>query len=33
MAVTFRAERMGLYESVTGGGPARYLPVASAELG
>lgn len=28
----FRAERIGLYESVTGGGPARYVPLAMADL-
>jgi 2'-5' RNA ligase len=28
-----RLERLGLYESVTGGGPARYVPVALATLG
>jgi 2'-5' RNA ligase len=33
MAVAFRAERIGLFESLTGGGPARYLPIATAELG
>jgi 2'-5' RNA ligase len=26
-------DRLGLFESVTGGGPARYVPVASAPLG
>jgi 2'-5' RNA ligase len=26
-------DRLGLYESVTGGGPARYIPVTSARLG
>lgn len=26
-------DRIGLFESVTGGGPARYVPVTSAELG
>jgi 2'-5' RNA ligase len=26
-------ERLGLYESVTGGGPARYVPLALAPLG
>lgn len=33
MDVRFRAERIGLYESLTGGGPARYLPLATADLG
>jgi 2'-5' RNA ligase len=28
----FRAERIGLYESLTGGGPARYVPLAMADL-
>jgi 2'-5' RNA ligase len=28
----FRAERVGLYESLTGGGPARYEPLAMADL-
>lgn len=31
--VRFRAERIGLFESLTGGGPARYLPLAVANLG
>lgn len=31
--VTFRADRVGLYESLTGGGPARYEPIEVAELG
>ncbi len=31
--VRFRADRVGLYESLTGGGPARYLPLAVVELG
>lgn len=31
--VTFRADRIGLYESLTGGGPARYEPIAVAGLG
>lgn len=30
--VRFRAERIGLYESLTGGGPARYEPLAVADL-
>jgi 2'-5' RNA ligase len=29
----FRAERMGLFESLTGGGPARYEPIEMAALG
>ncbi|MFL5722797.1 MAG: RNA 2',3'-cyclic phosphodiesterase [Chloroflexota bacterium] len=33
MDVRFRAERIGLFESVTGGGPARYEPVEMVELG
>jgi 2'-5' RNA ligase len=28
-----RIERLGLFESVTGGGPARYVPVTSVPLG
>ena len=31
--VTFRADQIGLYESVTGGGPARYEPIEVAMLG
>jgi 2'-5' RNA ligase len=31
--VTFRADQVGLYESVTGGGPARYEPIEVALLG
>jgi len=31
--VPFRADRIGLFESVTGGGPARYEPLAVADLG
>jgi 2'-5' RNA ligase len=30
--VRFRAERIGLFESLTGGGPARYEPLAMADL-
>jgi 2'-5' RNA ligase len=33
MDVRFRAERIGLYESLTGGGPARYVPLEMADLG
>jgi len=29
----FRAERIGLFESLTGGGPARYEPIETADLG
>ncbi len=32
MDVRFRAERMCLYESLTGGGPARYEPLAVVDL-
>ena len=32
-AIPFAIERLVLYESVTGGGPARYLPVSEARLG
>ncbi|MEP6639990.1 MAG: RNA 2',3'-cyclic phosphodiesterase [Chloroflexota bacterium] len=32
MDVRFRAERIGLYESMTGGGPARYEPLAAVDL-
>ena len=28
-----RIERLGLFESITGGGPARYVPVTSVPLG
>jgi hypothetical protein len=31
--IRFDADRLGLFESVTGGGPARYVPVTSASLG
>lgn len=31
--VRFRAEQIGLYESLTGGGPARYVLLAMADLG
>jgi 2'-5' RNA ligase len=31
--VRFRADRIGLYESLTGGGPARYEPIEVAALG
>jgi 2'-5' RNA ligase len=30
--VSFRASQMGLFESLTGGGPARYEPIAIADL-
>ncbi|HYH92647.1 MAG TPA: RNA 2',3'-cyclic phosphodiesterase [Candidatus Saccharimonadales bacterium] len=30
--IVFEADRLGLYESVTGGGPARYVPVMVASL-
>ncbi|MEO8437492.1 MAG: RNA 2',3'-cyclic phosphodiesterase [Chloroflexota bacterium] len=33
MDVRFRADRIGLYESLTGGGPARYEPLAMVDLG
>lgn len=33
MDVRFRAERIGLFESITGGGPARYEPVEIVDLG
>ena len=33
MDVPFRIERMGLFESITGGGPARYEPLEIVELG
>ena len=32
LEVRFRAERVGLYESLTGGGPARYEPVEVVDL-
>jgi 2'-5' RNA ligase len=31
--IAARVDALGLFESVTGGGPARYVPVASAGLG
>jgi RNA 2',3'-cyclic 3'-phosphodiesterase len=31
--VRFRADRIGLYESLTGGGPARYEPIEVVALG
>ena len=31
--IAARVESLGLFESVTGGGPARYVPVTSAPLG
>ena len=31
--VRFRADRIGLYESLTGGGPARYEPIEEVLLG
>ena len=31
--IAARVERVGLFESVTGGGPARYVPVDLADLG
>jgi 2'-5' RNA ligase len=31
--IPVRIEHLGLFESVTGGGPARYVPVASMQLG
>lgn len=30
---TFRVDRVGLFESVTGGGPARYAPLEVVDLG
>jgi len=33
MDVRFRVERMGLFESITGGGPARYEPIEVIDLG
>jgi hypothetical protein len=30
--IRFRADRIGLYESLTGGGPARYEPLELSEL-
>jgi 2'-5' RNA ligase len=33
MDVRFRVERMGLFESITGGGPARYEPIDMVDLG
>ncbi len=31
--IAFRVDRLGLYESLTGGGPARYLPIQVETLG
>lgn len=31
--IAFTVDRLGLFESVTGGGPARYVPVAEVALG
>ena len=31
--IPVRVDRLALFESVTGGGPARYVPVASTQLG
>jgi RNA 2',3'-cyclic 3'-phosphodiesterase len=31
--IPVRVDRVGLFESVTGGGPARYVPVTSSPLG
>lgn len=31
--IAFRVDRLGLFESITGGGPARYVPVTMAPLG
>jgi 2'-5' RNA ligase len=33
LAIHARIERIGLFESLTGGGPARYEPLEQAELG
>lgn len=33
LLVAFRVERIGLYESLTGGGPARYAPLELVEMG
>lgn len=33
LRLTMRADRVVLYESVTGGGPARYVPIHGAALG
>ena len=33
MDLRFRVERIGLFESLTGGGPARYEPLEMADLG
>jgi hypothetical protein len=30
--IAFTADRVGLYESVTGGGPARYVPLTVEPL-
>jgi 2'-5' RNA ligase len=31
--IPVRIDRLGLFESVTGGGPARYVPITSSSLG
>ncbi|MDO8484368.1 MAG: RNA 2',3'-cyclic phosphodiesterase [Candidatus Limnocylindrales bacterium] len=33
LRVAFRVERIGLFESLTGGGPARYAPLELVDLG
>lgn len=33
LSIPFRIDRIGLFESLTGGGPARYLPLESGMLG
>ncbi|MFL5674488.1 MAG: RNA 2',3'-cyclic phosphodiesterase [Chloroflexota bacterium] len=33
LEIPFRVERMGVFESLTGGGPARYEPLDMVELG
>ena len=33
LEVRFRVDRVGLFESLTGGGPARYAPLTIVELG
>ena len=32
LRVRFRVEQVGLFESLTGGGPARYEPLAVVDL-
>jgi 2'-5' RNA ligase len=33
LRISFQVDRIGLYESLTGGGPARYEPIETVDLG